>query len=139
MAEPFLIPEDLAPFATIDGAKAEAMIEDATAMAIGVAPCIADSTDPQVRAQVKAVLRAAILRWNDAGSGALVTKQDTTGPFSHQETYDTRTHRSGLFWPDEITTLQGLCKSATKRAFSIDTTPQAARDKLEALNGDDTN
>lgn len=132
MADPFLTPADLAPFATIDAGKATAMIEDATAMAVGVAPCIADSTESQLRAQVKAVLRAAILRWNDAGSGAKTTKQDTTGPFSHQETYDTRTHRSGLFWPDEISTLQGLCTQARKRAFSIDTTPASARAALEA-------
>lgn len=136
MADAFLTPADLQVFnPKLDGAKAAAMIEDATAMAAGVAPCIATSTDAGVRAQVKAILRAAILRWDDAGSGALVTKQRTSGPFTNQETYDNRAHRSGMFWPDEITQLQGLCKGAARRAFSVDLTPAAAREKLVGADG----
>lgn len=130
----FLTPEDLQVFApTLSDEKAAAMIADASAMAVRVAPCIATSTDAGVLAAVKAVLRAAILRWNDAGSGALVTKQNTVGPFNNAETYDNRSKRSGLFWPDEIETLQGLCDDSTRKAFAIDTTPQIALKKMERL------
>lgn len=132
MAE-FLTPADLQVFKpSIDPEKASAMIADATAMATRVAPCIKDNDDADVLATVKAVLRSAILRWEEAGSGALVTKQRQTGPFGAQESYDNRAHRSGLFWPDEIETLQGLCASASSGAFSIDPLPAYARERLEA-------
>lgn len=103
-----LSPGDLTPFATIDEAKAEAMIADATAMAELVAPCLGDSelSDKKVAA-AKAILRAAILRWHDSGSGAL--SQQAAGPFS--QTMDTRQQRRSLFWPDEIEKLQQICRA----------------------------
>jgi len=128
----FLTPEDLAPFAVIAEDKAEAMIADATAQAVIVAPCLKEATDAVVLAAVKAVLRAAVLRWQEAGSGALVTKQRTAGPFSEQDTYDNRPRRAGLFWPDEIETLQGLCDSDSRKAFHIDTLPPDVVARLEA-------
>ena len=76
MAVIIITPSDLEPFATIDAVKAAAMIEDATAMAVRVAPCIAsiDFTDGPA---VKAILRGALLRWNDAGSGAIQAQTAT--------------------------------------------------------------
>ena len=127
----FIYPADLAPFATIDSAKAEAMIDDAESQAILTAPCIADlNTAPEGEtegalalrmaklAAVKSILRAALLRWNDAGSGAVT--QETVGPFGHS--IDTRQTRRGMFWPSEITDLQGICKDPnTGKAFNVDT------------------
>lgn len=74
-------------------------------------------TVPQSSA-VKAILRGAIMRWTDAGSGA---KQSvTTGPFS--ETIDTTVSRRGMFWPSEITNLQSICSDGQSgKVFSIDT------------------
>lgn len=127
----FITEADLAPFATIDAAKAAAMIEDAEAQAILTAPCItglttapADETSEQ-RAQrlaklaaVKSILRAAILRWNDTGSGAV--QQTQVGPFGQM--IDTRQHRKGMFWPSEIESLQGICSSGEQgKAFAVDT------------------
>lgn len=120
----FLSPDDLAPFATIDAGKADEMIADAEALAIAVAPCLGDAevelADHQAAA-VKAVLRAAILRWNDSGTGAM--SMETAGPFSVQ--YDTRQPRRSLFWPSEIDQLQAICVAATGGgsggAFSVDT------------------
>jgi len=126
----FLTPADLAPFADIAPAKAAAMIVDASAQAVIVAPCLKTTTDADVLAAAKAVLRAAILRWEDAGSGAKVTKQRTSGPFSEGETYDNRPHRNGLFWPDEIVTLQGLCDSTESKAFAIDSLPGPDLDRV---------
>ena len=110
--------EDLAPFAVIDDAKAEAMISDAVAMAALVAPCILTDTFEQHGA-ARAIIRGAILRWNDAGSGA--AQQVQSGPFGM--TVDTRQNRRGMFWPSEIQELQRLCitDGNTSGAFSVDT------------------
>lgn len=122
---PIIDPDDLAPFATIDPAKAQAMIEDATAIAYRVAPCLKTATDVDVLAAAKAILRGAVLRWNDSGSGAYTAHQVAVGAVSQSETFDNRQIRRGMFWPSEITDLQDLCKSATddSGAFSVDTAP----------------
>ena len=119
----FITPEDLAAFADIDSAKAEAMIEDAEAMAGLAAPCLSDSefaADPTYRAAVRAVLRGAVLRWHEAGSGALSQKTQTAGPFNQSESYDTRTQRRAMFWPSEVAQLRDLCA-----AFNGDTGGEA--------------
>jgi hypothetical protein len=113
--------DDLASFATIDPIKAEGMIADAVAIASLAAPCIADEAalTPLQIAAFRAVLRGAVLRWNEAGTGALSAQ--TAGPFS--QTLDTRTQRRGMFWPSEIEQLQNICKSDGDDggAFSLDT------------------
>lgn len=118
-----LTPDDLAPFATIDATKAQAMIDDALAMAARVAPCIL-ADEFEYDAAAKAILRAAVLRWHESGSGALTQHAVTRGPFGETQTYDTRQTRRGMFWPSEITELQKLCVGdETSGAFSIDTAP----------------
>lgn len=109
----FIEAADLAPFATIDPAKANAMIADAEAMAVLVAPCLADEDFTQ-QAAAKAVLRGALLRWNEAGSGAL--QAQAAGPFSN--TLDTRQERKAMFWPSEIEQLQGLCSGLGSGLYS---------------------
>lgn len=110
----FLAPVDLEPFATIDVAKAEAMIADAEAMALLAAPCISSEGFAHGGA-VKAILRGAVLRWNEAGSGAL--QAQNAGPFG--QTLDTRQERRGMFWPSEIVSLQGLCVDAQGGTYSV--------------------
>lgn len=126
----FIGPTDLAPFATIEAGKSAAMISDAEAMAILTAPCLAglvvvppDETTEAAAirttklAAVKALLRGAILRWNDAGAGAIT--QETTGPFGRS--IDTRQTRKSMFWPSELEQLQGICSDgASSAAFSVD-------------------
>jgi hypothetical protein len=114
---------DLTPFTEIDSVKAQAMIDDALALAARVAPCILEDTFEH-DAAAKAVLRGAILRWNDAGTGAL--QAQAAGPFS--QSLDTRQQRRGMFWPSEITQLQELCRDGdpTGQAFTIDSTPSGA-------------
>lgn len=114
----FLEPSDIAPFASIDEAKLNAMIEDAESLAVLAAPCLSkieDLSDAQVSA-VKAVIRAAILRWNEAGTG--IRQSVTTGPFG--ETIDTTQQRKGMYWPSEITNLQGICGNAQGGVYSLD-------------------
>lgn len=115
----FIEASDLAPFATIAEPKAEAMIADAEAMAVLTAPCITDEAfSAAKKAAVKAILRAAILRWNDSGSGAVTSK--TAGPFG--QTIDTTRTRRALFWPSEIEQLQDMCsETGTSSAFAVDT------------------
>lgn len=119
----FLSPSDLEPFATIDEAKAIAMIEDAEATAGAVAPCITESAfleDDTRVAYVRAVIRGAVLRWNESGTGAY--QAQTAGPFG--VTMDTRQQRRGMFWPSEIEQLQDACKRfrgmGEAKAYSVD-------------------
>lgn len=118
-----LDPDDLTPFATIGEEKAQAMIDDALALAALVAPCISDE-DFEYDAAAKAILRGAILRWHEAGSGAM--QQQQAGPFG--VTVDTRQQRRGMFWPSEIESLQQLCLDGNPSggAFEIDTAPATA-------------
>ncbi len=124
----FITEFDLDPFANIEPVKAAAMIEDAEANAILTAPCLSalntvpvDETVEALAlrtarlAAVKAILRGAILRWHDTGSGAV--QAQTVGPFG--QTLDTRVQRRGMFWPSEIEQLQAMCAS-NSGAFSID-------------------
>lgn len=120
-----LIPDDLDPFAQIERPKAEQMIADAEALAALAAPCI---TKPEFAEReeligaVKAILRRAILRWNEAGTGATV--QIGAGPFNQTTAQGTNTPRT-LFWPSEIEQLRDICAAfnevGTKGAFSVDT------------------
>ena len=110
----FLTPSDLEPFTTVDTAKAQAMIEDAEAMALLAAPCISASGFVNGGA-VKAILRGAVLRWIESGTGAV--QQQSAGPFG--QTLDTRQERRGMFWPSEITQLQGLCSTGSAFTLSL--------------------
>lgn len=119
----FITTTDLAPFATIDEAKAQAMIDDAIAMATVAAPCITDQTFAHGDA-VKAILRGAILRWNETGAGGRTQVTDQVGPFQHSEAYQQPTRRT-LFWPSEVDQLTKLC-AANSGAWSYDTVVSAA-------------
>lgn len=113
-------PEDLAPFAEIPLAKAEAMIADALAMAKLAAPCIVNHDFAHPEAAL-AVIRGAILRWNEAGSGVVTQSSHTVGPFQASESY-MQPQRRALFWPSEIEQLKKLCAdSSSGKAFSYDT------------------
>lgn len=115
--------DDLTPFAPdIDPVKAAAMIEDAIATAAVVAPCILEDGFEK-GAAAKAILRKAILRWNDSGTGSIT--QLSAGSF--QQTLDNRAPHKSLLWPSEVTRLQTLCGTARSgQAFTIDTTPPGA-------------
>ncbi|PFG16281.1 hypothetical protein ATK74_0815 [Propionicimonas paludicola] len=112
---------DLTPFGLPDDTKTAAMITDALAQAVIVAPCLGGTDDlsPEVAAAAKAILRSAIVRWHDAGSGAITTESETAGAFSHSKTVDTSRKRKGSFYPSEITELQRLCRTSKARAFTI--------------------
>lgn len=127
--------DDLINFATINEDKANDMISDAIAKAKLVAPCLSDPdslTEDQLAA-VKAVLRAAILRWNESGTGAVSSQ--TMGPFS--VAVDTRQQRRDLFWPSEIADLQRICREVGDfgGAFDVDTAAASAMTVHPILGG----
>lgn len=115
---------DLAPFADIDEAKAQAMIDDAHAQAAQAAPCLATSTDDGVLAAAKAILRGAVLRWNDFGVASYqVQSMGPNGSF-----VDPNRARSNILWKSEREALEKLCQDAagTNGAFAIDPGPVTA-------------
>jgi len=118
--------EDLAPFAEIPVDKALMMIADASALATLAAPCLTDATAlSQVQQNAAlAVLRGAILRWHEAGSGALQSEAENIGTYGFSKTFDTRQQRKQMFWPSEIVQLQSICGGLKSGgAFAVDTTP----------------
>lgn len=119
----WITPADLGPFADIPPAKAQAMIDDAVASATTHVPELTSAVlSFEQGAQVLAVLRRAILRWNEQGNGAFTQQQATGGPFGQSWTTDTRQKASkGIFWPSEIAELQQIVATgAAGRAFSVD-------------------
>lgn len=121
--------EDLQAFAPdISEEKARIMVKDALARAKQIAPhLIGDELDPSVADAASAIIRRAVLRWNDAGTGAIVQKQQGIGPFTQNESYDNRSESKVLFYPSEIEELRALGpRPSTKgKAFSIDMAPNA--------------
>lgn len=110
---------------------AEAMITDTVAKAALVAPCILrpDFAENEWKmAALKAILRTAILRWADAGSGALSSYSVSAGPFSQSESFDNRQYRRAMFWPTEIIDLRKLCLTTEPGdAYMVDMTGLADR------------
>lgn len=107
---------------TVDTSQLELMLAGANAKAKRIAPCLADDADPAPTAdqldEAKLVLLGAIIRWAQAGSGAL--QQQAAGPFS--VTTDTRQRGGYNLWPSEIEQLQSICRGGSNSgAFSIDT------------------
>jgi hypothetical protein len=115
----FISAADLAPFATIDPAKADAMIEDAEALAVLAAPALEQAGDLSTTqlAAVKAILRTALLRWDEAGTGAVTTQ--ATGPFSMA--LDTRAPRYGGLTNGEVYRLRRVISGSGARARSVET------------------
>jgi len=116
-----IITSDDLPVAVASNAMATVWVEGANARASRVAPCLA-ATDPapseDMLSEAKLILIGAVIRWSEAGAGALQTQ--TAGVFG--VTLDTRQRMGFNLWPSEITQLQDICKNGTEsKAFSIDT------------------
>ena len=87
--------------------RGQILVEDVLARALGLVPELGDKlTDTQI-AVAKAVIRKAVARWADSGSGGVTTKSQTAGPFQTSETYEGRGDRP-LFYDSEIDELRSL-------------------------------
>lgn len=131
----FIQPSDLAPFATIDPVKAEAMIKTAEARALAAAPCLSAAVLPPAEGAtltaeqvelVLSILRDAILRWDEYGSGVRTAETLQTGPLLQTQTVDTRSLRREFFTSAEMADLKGLCSTDTRSAFTVDMTGGAS-------------
>lgn len=111
----FLEPSD---FPGID--DAETLIDDAESLAILSAPCLAGgmtALQPFQYKAARAIMRGAVLRWNDAGTGAV--ESQSAGPFSMSTTTQARRNS---YWPSEKSDLKEICRNPNSgKAFSIDT------------------
>ena len=116
--------DDFAAWDVAEPEKLPELVEDVLATAAIVAPCLTDPAFPYGRA-ARATLREAVLRRLDAGTGAVVTRSEGTGPFSRSETIDNRTRRA-ILSPSDIGDLQALC-----RAFNGATRPRAGAVNLD--------
>lgn len=121
-----IITSDDLPTEIAANAMAEVWVNGANARASRVAPCLAADdpapTDDQL-ADAKLILIGAVIRWSQAGSGAL----QSVSAMAFGATFDNR-QRSGFnFWPSEIKQLQDICKSGeSASAFSVDTVSYVA-------------
>lgn len=114
--------DDLKPFAPeLDAIKGGMLIADALALARRAAPCIFDPGFPDADV-VKAVLRGAILRWYQQGLDNIQSESYSSQTFGHTVTFGQNNRRS-LFYPTEITELQSLCGTSTRKAFMVDNMP----------------
>lgn len=111
---------------TLDADVVDILIRDGLAMARRVAPCIDEPEFAFVDAAV-AIIRGAVLRWAESGSGGISSQQQTAGPFGQTTSFDTRQTRRSLFFPSEVKELEALCSQSKRRAFAIDTIPARTR------------
>jgi hypothetical protein len=129
----YLQPADVTPLVDIELARLAVLIEDAETFATMAAPPLADplTLTEQQRAQVKTILRRAVVRESDSGTGAKV--QESAGVYAY--TVDTRTARSVSFLTEEeqdtLRGIVGLGRSTT--AFTIDLAPTSTWDPITAF------
>lgn len=106
--------------------KGKILLEDVLARAIGIVPELGeDMSDPKAGV-AKAVVRKAVVRWADSGSGGTVTKSQTAGPYNTSETYENRGDKP-LFYNSEIEELKALFATyevKKGKAFSINLVPE---------------
>ncbi|MDL9938763.1 hypothetical protein QSJ18_18610 [Gordonia sp. ABSL1-1] len=104
---------DLSPFDDdLTEDQATPMIRSAWARAISVAPCLGTgypSLTPVQQEIIRDVLRGAVLRWAERGSGAV--SQRTAGDYA--ETL--KGSSGGLFQPQEIRDLTDICAEHKRR------------------------
>ena len=130
-AAPLLTPDDLKNFATIAPAKAQEMIDDAIGEAAFHAPCTwnGDFFPAHLRGFVKSKLRGAVLRWNEAGTGAVTLRRST---MSYGQTIDTRQPRKGMFFQAEIDQLKAAMPQR-RRGRRVRDRPCSRRPRLGCL------
>lgn len=92
---------------SISDAKLRIMIDDVVARAINIVPSLGHEVEPRQAAVAQAVLRKAIIRWIDSGSGGRTTHTQSAGPYSESMTYQNGGDRP-IFYDSEIEELKAL-------------------------------
>lgn len=92
------------------------MVADALAELAGLAPCVVGAGVSSLEwARAQAVLRRALTRWKEVGSGSRSSTTHQAGPFSHTDSVDLYGSRD-IFSVREEAKLRSLCSSASPRA-----------------------
>lgn len=102
-------------------------VDDAWARAVGVAPQISEESfppqnKPEQADQITAILRAIILRWHEAQSGAVAGRSQMAGPYQQNLQLDSRPKRGYTLMPSEVLDLQRIARRQGAM-FSVDTFP----------------
>lgn len=106
-----------------DPAQVEALIADALAAASSVPGFRADEADPDKAARALKVLRWAIIRRLDAGSGVATSTTETTGPFTQTHTFGSSSLK--LLTGDDLAELRAIWQGSRGRAYMLNTAPRA--------------
>ncbi|WP_236724939.1 hypothetical protein [Mycobacterium avium] len=123
----------------VDEATVQDYIEDAWGKATGVVPIIADDSwppegKPEKAGAIKAILRAIILRWHEAQSGAVTGRTQAAGPYAQTLQLDTRPTRGYTLMPYEIVDLHRVARRQGGM-FSVSTAPDDAGPPQHFGNG----
>lgn len=106
-----------------------AFVTSANALAIMAAPGIASPefiANEVAMEALRAILRSAVIRWDDMANGATNISSHTyqAGPLSETQTTDNRQRGGFYLWPSEEALIRGLLgPSGSGRAFTIATAP----------------
>lgn len=106
----------------LDRELVQILLRDGLAMARMIAPCI-DEPDFAFADVASAIIRSAVLRWAESGSGAVQSESQSAGPFSQSVTFDTRQTRRSLFYPSERAELEKLCRQNAQGVYAVDAVP----------------
>jgi len=100
--------EEVAPLVpNVTEAKGRILLEDVMARAKNLVPELEDKLTESQNSVAKAIIRKAVARWADSGSGGVTTKSQTAGPYQTSETYEGRGDRP-LFYDSEIAELRAI-------------------------------
>ena len=115
--------EEVAPLVpNVTEAKGRILLEDVMARAKNLVPELEDKLTESQNSVAKAIIRKAVARWADSGSGGVTTKSQTAGPYQTSETYEGRGDRP-LFYDSEIAELRAIFTlddvTPKSKAFSV--------------------
>lgn len=129
--------EEVAPLVpNVTEAKGRILLEDVMARAKNLVPELEDKLTESQNSVAKAVIRKAVARWADSGSGGVITKSQTTGPYQASETYEGRGDRP-LLYDSEIAELKAIFSPEDalpkkRKAFSV--SPIIRNEPVDILN-----
>lgn len=106
-----------------DHGQIKALISDVLAAASAIPGFNPNEPDEAKAARALKVLRWAVIRRLDAGSGAATSSTETTGPFTKTQTFGSSSLK--LLTDDDLAELRAIWKTPHKGAFMLNTGPRA--------------
>ena len=106
-----------------DQRQVEALISDVLAAASAVPGFRPDEPDPAKAARALKVLRWAIIRRLDSGSGAETSVTETAGPWTQTHQYGSKSLL--LLTDEDLAELRHIYRSDAHKAFMLNVSPRA--------------